>query len=1391
MARRYFNWKLAVVLVIGLVVLATTAFGLRQWQRSRRSEQGLDLGNKAYEEHRWREAAANLGRYLGVERDDVPVLLKYADAHLHIRPLRPNNVQQAVAAYRAVLRINKDNSEAATRLTELYLQMGMPGEAELIATRALETGEDPKLTRMLAMALARQRKFHEAAAELKEVIAEHPEQILAYQALGQLTELRPEEFPDSNNWFDQAVQSNPASALAYVIRANFHLRNKDKAKALADLEQAEKLDLSEPDVRLRLAIEFMNANVLDKAEEHLAAVQEAEPANQDLWQTWAQLAQQSKSETMMQKVAESGLKELSSQPWDFMPAAVELFIRADELDRAADCISKLRENDIAPAVVAFLEGLLAETKGQSHEAVKCWRRAIQLGDNTTRTRLALVSALSRLGDTRSALQQLRTLVSERPDSFAGRLALAKLLAQTGNWSETLEHSRRAAQLSPENLEAALLYLQSRIQVLAARSTSQEAVMWQDIDKQLAGLEKATDGALEVKLVQFQRARQDSNFADAEVIVAELKQAHSSELRVDLAEFQLLTDQKKDDEAISKLDEITKKFPQETEPVAYLAVLLDQQENREKCEGIIQDALTRMEGPVSQRTLCFLLADLYSRWGREEKAYELVTSFADKLPNDIPVQRRLLRYEQVMNEPGQAQRLVDNIKSLEGEDGWQWRYEQARIWFAGDDFESRYPQIISLLQENLLAGPDDQGSRMLLAAAYERAGEMQLAISTYRDALSRSPDHLSVIIPAVAALYKARDYEQADELLNRAAQQNLSHPQLDRLQLQSHLRRGQLGYASDVMENLLTKDPNDKALRLSLTLLKMRQSEFDEAGELLAQLMLQDPNSLSVKVAQIELNVRQGKSDEALLLCDEIVANFKNASAYALRGRTYAMLGQREKAKKDYEYATAIEPNNVQTWVAKSDFYSSIGYLDEAISSIQKAMSLEPDGLGIQMRAISLFSASSSPDEVRKADSILDKALALNPQDINLRLSKARSLLAQRTAPAIENATKILEKITEDQPKVVEAWLLLGELSLNQGQPGNAIDAALRGLVHNANDKMLLLLKARAEAERSPALAIPTLNVLRKLDPNDADITVFLARTYIKAGNSERAVNLLKNELSTSDVSIRRRYEIALAFALYKNGDKAGAQKRFDSLYQSEPNDPGPLFAQVQLLNDDKLWSQLSQTVTDWCENHPNDTRTPMTIAGDLAATEGEDADEARKTAEDILRMTLQRNPSHTGATAMLATLLQTTGRTAESAELYQRILALQPDNVIAVNNLAWILCEEQGKYQQALELAQKGLKIAPNYVDLIDTRGVAYYRLGELEKAVQDFTQSIQLYPAGAPSVVASHFHLGRTLANLGRKDQAIESLRKASELNTKTKVLSATDAAEMRRLLDELSQGT
>jgi tetratricopeptide (TPR) repeat protein len=308
-----------------------------------------------------------------------------------------------------------------------------------------------------------------------------------------------------------------------------------------------------------------------------------------------------------------------------------------------------------------------------------------------------------------------------------------------------------------------------------------------------------------------------------------------------------------------------------------------------------------------------------------------------------------------------------------------------------------------------------------------------------------------------------------------------------------------------------------------------------------------------------------------------------------------------------------------------------------------------------------------------------------------------------------------------------------------------------------------------------------------MDPNDSGVAIFLANTYIESGEPEKAVALLRKQWNRCDDSNRKQCRMALAIALYKNGQKSRALKDLDSLLEAEPNDPSPLLASTQLLKDDRLWSELSQKVIVWYEKYPEGSRTLVNVASDLLASND---GQAKSTAERILEVVRQRDPNCVEAMNVLAVLLlQTPGRADESAELYRRLLELEPDHVIAMNNLAWILSEEQDKPQEALILAQKGLKINPEYIDLLDTRGVIYYRLGEYDKAVQDFTRCIQLYSSTAPAKISTRFHLARTYAKLEQNNEAIEQLTQALELQSRIDGLTPSDVDEARRLLKHLQE--
>lgn len=103
----------------------------------------------------------------------------------------------------------------------------------------------------------------------------------------------------------------------------------------------------------------------------------------------------------------------------------------------------------------------------------------------------------------------------------------------------------------------------------------------------------------------------------------------------------------------------------------------------------------------------------------------------------------------------------------------------------------------------------------------------------------------------------------------------------------------------------------------------------------------------------------------------------------------------------------------------------------------------------------------------------------------------------------------------------------------------------------------------------------------------------------------------------------------------------------------------------------------------------------------------------------------------------MAALRDLQGRYAESITLYRKVLAQDPDNPVALNNLSWLLALKEGKSDEALDLVNKAVKkLGPN-PSLLDTRAVVYLTMNRTHQAIQDLEEAVATAPTPA-----SCFHL-------------------------------------------------
>jgi FimV-like protein len=126
-------------------------------------------------------------------------------------------------------------------------------------------------------------------------------------------------------------------------------------------------------------------------------------------------------------------------------------------------------------------------------------------------------------------------------------------------------------------------------------------------------------------------------------------------------------------------------------------------------------------------------------------------------------------------------------------------------------------------------------------------------------------------------------------------------------------------------------------------------------------------------------------------------------------------------------------------------------------------------------------------------------------------------------------------------------------------------------------------------------------------------------------------------------------------------------------------------------------------------------------------------------------------------------------------EGYQRVLAIDPENVPALNNTAWVLIE-QGK-PDALDYAERAHRLAPFNPGVIDTLGWAATKGGDPKRGVLLLKMASALSPANAEI----RLHLGKALLDSGDKASArqvlteVSKLDKGSALRTEAEKLLAT----------------
>jgi len=306
-----------------------------------------------------------------------------------------------------------------------------------------------------------------------------------------------------------------------------------------------------------------------------------------------------------------------------------------------------------------------------------------------------------------------------------------------------------------------------------------------------------------------------------------------------------------------------------------------------------------------------------------------------------------------------------------------------------------------------------------------------------------------------------------------------------------------------------------------------------------------------------------------------------------------------------------------------------------------------------------------------------------------------------------------------------------------------------------------------------------LGEFKPADPSQNLAFLDLKCRLLKARKHEAELLALLREYTRAHAD-----QIAAVIDLFERfGHLEDAEQAYRSFVSQNTREPLRVLALARFLaRHDRVQEALVLCEAAWKTCPPE----PVASASVVILSSGKDVtDKQRQQVESWLEDALKRHSTSVQIRLSLATLRTMQRRYDQTESIYRAVLKASPENVAALNNLAWRLAFQAGKEHEALELVDRAVDIAGSDPTLFDTRAVIYLQLGKTELALEDLHAALAI----SPEKSVLYFHLARALELAGNTAEAIEAFRKAEQRGLKVETLDPLDQEIFLKVRQKLTQ--
>jgi putative PEP-CTERM system TPR-repeat lipoprotein len=676
------------------------------------------------------------------------------------------------------------------------------------------------------------------------------------------------------------------------------------------------------------------------------------------------------------------------------------------------------------------------------------------------------------------------------------------------------------------------------------------------------------------------------------------------------------------------------------------------------------------------------------------------------------------------------------------------------------------------------------------------GDQAGAQAEVRQAAKIAPGSLAVLYAQAIVDYNSGRHKQALEGLQTVLSKSPQHMPSVLLSGAVQLALGALPQAQQDLERYLEDAPDNRYARKLLATALLRQGQGEQALARLAPL-LKDDHDIEALTLAGKAYVASGQFDAASAVFARAAA--ANPNSPALRtalGMSRMSQGQEAAALADMDAAARMEKADTAARLALATSLLQTRHYDKALAALEQLEQATPKDPVLQLLRGGAYQGKQNDAQARAS---YDKALSLQADYF-----PAVAALARMDAQAgkLDAAQRRLSDFAAAQPKQVAPLTLLADLARARGAGDQALQWARKAAaVQPDAPATTVALGRELLANGQQAEALTLLRKAHAAQPANEEILDVLAQAQLAGGDAPAALESYSKLTGLAPRNPLAHARLASAYLATRNESAAE-----DSLKKAVALMPTYVPAQLQLstlyMRQNKLDKALA--VARQLQRQPDNAAAGYSMEGDLlSATQPQPALAAyerafalqpttrlmirqhillsqagrRATADERMARWLQGRPADVEAAHYLA----------ESALFYKEygaavrqlrvVLAQQPRDVAALNNLAYAYQQQQDP--QARATAEQALQLDGRNPAVLDTLGWILLQEGKHERGVQLLKQAVTQSP-DAPSY---RYHLAYGLFQAGDRGQARKELDQA--LSSKLPFAQRQQALDLRKKLD------